>query len=62
VLIDSPCGSSCEEFLLAVRQSFNVKLVGQPSDKKARANEVLQVQRWLEGGSLAPSAPDGKAN
>jgi hypothetical protein len=27
------------------------------SDKKARANEVLQVRRWLEGGSLAPCAP-----
>jgi Peptidase family S41 len=31
VLIDSPCGSSCEEFLLAARQSFNVKLVGRRS-------------------------------
>jgi hypothetical protein len=106
VMIDSPCGSSCEEFLLAVRQSFNVKLVGrrshgsldysnlrprllpsgertlmyaisrtnrlpglpvdvagiqpdiflpEPADGKTRADEVLQVQRWLEGGSLAPS-------
>jgi hypothetical protein len=111
VLIDSPCGSSCEEFLLAVRQSFNVKLVGrrshgsldysnlrprllpsgermlmyaisrtnrlpglpvdvagvqpdiylpEPSDKKARANEVLQVRRWLEGGSLTPSAASSR--
>jgi hypothetical protein len=29
VLIDRPCGSSCEEFLLAARQSWNVKLVGR---------------------------------
>jgi C-terminal processing protease CtpA/Prc len=110
VLIDSPCGSSCEEFLLAARQSFNVKLVGrrshgslhysnlrprllpsgermlmyaisrtnrlpglpldvagiqpdiflpEPTDRKARADEVLQAQRWLEGGSLAPSIAVG---
>jgi hypothetical protein len=31
VLTDNRCGSSCEEFLLTVRQSFNVKLLGQPS-------------------------------
>jgi C-terminal processing protease CtpA/Prc len=31
VLIDSGCGSSCEEFLLTVRQSFNVKLLGRRS-------------------------------
>jgi len=31
VLFDRGCGSSCEEFLLAVRQSFDVKLVGRPS-------------------------------
>jgi hypothetical protein len=112
VMIDSHCGSSCEEFLLAVRQSFNVKLIGrrsygsldysnlrphllpsgermlmyaisrtnrlpglpvdvagiqpdiflpEPSDGKARADEVLQVQRWLEGGSLAPSTAGGGA-
>jgi hypothetical protein len=29
VLIDSGCGSSCEEFLLAIRQSFTVKLLGR---------------------------------
>lgn len=29
VLIDRKCGSSCEEFLLTVRQSFNVKLLGR---------------------------------
>jgi hypothetical protein len=28
VLMDSRCGSSCEQFLVTVRQSFNVKLVG----------------------------------
>lgn len=112
VMIDSHCGSSCEEFLLAVRQSFTVKLIGRrshgsldysnlrprllpsgqrmlmyaisrtnrlpglpvdvagiqpdillpdPSDKKAREDEVLQVQRWLEGGSLAPSTAGGAA-
>ena len=31
VLIDGGCGSSCEEFALAVRQSFTVKLIGQPT-------------------------------
>lgn len=28
VLMDARCGSSCEQFLLTVRQSFSVKLVG----------------------------------
>lgn len=28
VLMDRRCGSSCDQFLLTVRQSFNVKLVG----------------------------------
>jgi hypothetical protein len=31
VLVDSRCGSSCEEFLLVMRQSFKVKLFGQSS-------------------------------
>ncbi|WKE65940.1 S41 family peptidase [Gallaecimonas kandeliae] len=31
VLVDGQCGSSCEEFLLAVRQSYSVKLLGQRS-------------------------------
>jgi hypothetical protein len=31
VLIDNQCGSSCEEFVLTVRQSFSVKLVGRSS-------------------------------
>ena len=29
VLIDKRCASSCEQFLLAIRQSFNVKLLGR---------------------------------
>ena len=31
VLVDSRCGSTCEQFLLATRQSFKVKLFGQSS-------------------------------
>ncbi|WP_417069653.1 S41 family peptidase [Niveibacterium terrae] len=31
VLVDRGCVSSCEEFLLKLRQSFNVKLIGQRS-------------------------------
>jgi C-terminal processing protease CtpA/Prc len=31
VLIDNACASSCEQFLLTVRQSFNVKLLGRSS-------------------------------
>ena len=31
VLVDHACGSSCEQFLLTVRQSFNVKLIGRNS-------------------------------
>ena len=31
ILVDDGCKSSCEEFLLAARQSFAVKLVGQHS-------------------------------
>jgi hypothetical protein len=31
ILVDHRCGSSCEEFLLAMRQSFKVKLFGQSS-------------------------------
>lgn len=105
VLIDRQCGSSCEQFLLTVRQSFSVKLLGrrtfgaldysnlrpyqlpsaqralwyatsrskriphfpvdivgvtpdiylpEPADEAARAQEVIRVQRWLEGGSLKP--------
>jgi C-terminal processing protease CtpA/Prc len=29
ILIDGRCGSSCEQFALEARQSFNVKLIGQ---------------------------------
>lgn len=105
VLTDNGCGSSCEEFLLTVRQSFNVKLLGQPSfgtldysnmrphrlpsgqrmlwyaisrssrlpelrvdvngvqpdiylppptSEESKRSEPTRVQRWLEGGSLAP--------
>lgn len=31
VLIDGGCASACERFLLTVRQSFSVKLIGQPT-------------------------------
>lgn len=31
VLVDRDCGSSCEQFLLAARQSFRVKLIGRNS-------------------------------
>ena len=31
VLIDKDCGSSCEQFLLMVRQSQSVKLIGRPT-------------------------------
>lgn len=31
VLVDHSCVSSCEQFLLTVRQSFNVKLIGRSS-------------------------------
>ncbi|MCC7701124.1 hypothetical protein IGS59_02660 [Janthinobacterium sp. GW460P] len=105
VLVDRDCASSCEEFLLATRQSFHVKLIGRnsygaldysnmrlhvlpsgqrhlqyatsrsarlphlqvdlagiqpdiylppPKDEAGRAEEILRVQRWLEGGTLRP--------
>jgi len=114
ILMDKECASSCEQFLLDMRQSYQVKLLGRPSagaldysnvrpfdlpsgqrqlwyatsrtkrlpaipvdgvgvlpdialpqpqDAMAEAQELLQVQRWLEGGSLnaealtAPLAP-----
>lgn len=105
IIIDGGCGSSCEQFALDARQSFNVKLIGRhtagsldysnvrphdlPSGRRrlwyattrsaripglmvdvagvppdiylpmeagddAKYEEVLRVQSWLEGGSLAP--------
>lgn len=105
VLVDRDCGSSCEQFLLAVRQSFHVKLIGRnsngaldysnlrlqalpsglrqlayatsrstrlphlqvdldgimpdiylppPKDEAGRADEIVRVRRWLEGGTLRP--------
>ncbi len=107
VLVDRDCGSSCEQFLLAVRQSFHVKLIGRssygaldysnvrlhalpsglrqlmyatsrsarlpqvqvdlngimpdvylppPKDEAERAQEIVRVQRWLEGGTLRPDS------
>ena len=99
IMIDRDCGSSCEQFLLQVRQSQRVKLLGRPTSGQldvsnlrphvlpsgvravfyatsrsgrlpampiddigvqpdillpasAPEDEVLRVQRWLEGGSL----------
>ncbi len=40
VLVDSRCASTCEEFLLAARQSFKVKLFGQSSARRPRLLEL----------------------
>ncbi|UTF61536.1 S41 family peptidase [Gilvimarinus sp. DA14] len=103
ILIGPHCYSAGEQFLLTVRQSFKVKLIGQPtagaldysnlvshtlpesgmklwyatsrsarlphypvdscgvlpdiylplSTTEAKHDQILRVQRWLEGGSLA---------
>ncbi len=103
ILTDRGCGSTCEEFLLAARQSLSVKLVGRssygtldysnlrpydlpsgarrlfyatsrsnrlpdfqvdvagvqpdiylplPADDAGKKEELVKVQRWIEGGSL----------
>lgn len=43
VLIDHECGSSCEQFLLAVRQSFTVKLIGR---RTYGVLDVSNVRPW----------------
>jgi hypothetical protein len=51
VLSDGQCASSCEQFLLAARQSANVKLMGQPSfgalDYSDLRPFTLPSGRWL---------------
>lgn len=44
VLLDDGCGSSCEEFLLAMRQSFKVKLFGQSS---AGSLDYSNLRPWV---------------
>jgi len=52
VLTDRFCGSSCEQFLLTVRQGRAVKLIGRPSDgeldfSNLRPHELPSGQRTL---------------
>jgi C-terminal processing protease CtpA/Prc len=50
VLMDSGCGSSCEQFLLTVRQSFAVKLVGRS-----------RSAGWADASNLRPHVlPSGR--
>ncbi|HWV15565.1 MAG TPA: S41 family peptidase, partial [Cellvibrio sp.] len=44
LLIDGKCASSCEEFVLLLRQSFNVKLIGQ---KTAGALDYSNLRPYL---------------
>lgn len=53
VLMGKKCGSSCEQFLLAVRQSYQVKLIGQPSAggldySNLRRHDLSSGQRYLQ--------------
>ena len=53
VLVGKRCGSSCEQFLLAVRQSYQVKLIGQPSGgaldySNLRRHDLPSGQRYLQ--------------
>lgn len=53
VLMGKKCGSSCEQFLLAVRQSYHVKLIGQPSAggldySNLRRHDLSSGQRYLQ--------------
>lgn len=50
VLIDAACGSSCEEFLLAVRQSYRVKLLGRRTAGALDYSNLLP--RLLPSGQL----------
>jgi hypothetical protein len=45
VLMDAGCGSSCEQFLLTVRQSFSLKLVGR--SRSAGALDASNVRSHL---------------
>jgi len=43
VLIDHYCGSSCEQFLLTVRQSYSVKLIGR---RTLGTLDVSNLRKW----------------
>jgi len=52
VLIDRQCGSSCEEFVLAARQSYNVKLFGRRTNgsldySNLRPHPLPSQKRWV---------------
>jgi hypothetical protein len=50
VLIDHPCASSCEQFVLTVRQSFAVKLIGRHTFGSLDYSNL--VPRTLPSGNL----------